>query len=313
MAISQFFRALFSHSTAPNTTDLSFGLLEQTAVKLLLRQKQWAQLEARVAQLSEEELTRLLDGLCLTDRYTLPLSQYLQAGTSDLRRLVAGIQQSFLAWQARGMGGGSSLTEKQIQGFLQHLHKAQEYLSHTFSSPQLQAEAYARLIRVEMGLSAADAAQQAFYACRELAPHHLLGHMHYFKLASPRWLGDQEILAEFVDEAPTAELHGLLQANFLVEMYSDLYNENTLTAKQELLQAHQNRINQLLPGTAPLDNNTLLAIYYNNYFACLNHILGYSDVRNAFLAALEGHITFYPWAYFGLDTPAAVQKLLPRR
>ncbi|MBF9238412.1 hypothetical protein I2I05_13485 [Hymenobacter sp. BT683] len=309
MKISQFFRTLLSKPTSDHTSDSSFGLIHSLKVDELLRNRQWMAFEATVAALPTDELTRLLDGLCATPNYTRELYHYQEAGESELQHLMAGIHDTFLAWEARSKVVAQELTEKQINGFAHYLAQAIIHLDRSFKNHHYQVEAHARLIRVHMGLNEPQDAQQAFFACRELVEDHLLGYMNYFKLAAPRWFGDAAVLAEFADEAPTTTLRQLLQANFLVERYSDFDLDNLLPAKDQLQAAYSRRINQLLPELKPLSADSLLAIYYNNYAACLHHALGNVSERNSFLLHVGPSITFYPWAYFGLDTPAAVRKL----
>ena len=312
--IVQFFRSLFSGATGP---DLSFGLFAASGAENLLRQQQWEKFEALATDLSSSELTRLVDGLCLMPQHATQLAQYQASGSSDLRYLMAGAHNTFLAWEARSLAAAKHVTEGQANGFAHYLSLAHQHLSRTFATATMQAEAYARLIRVLMGQSEPAEAQEAFFACRGLVPDHLLGHMNYFKLAAPRWFGDANALAEFVDGAPAPALRHLLQANFLVERYSDFdsdieESDNRLPAKTQLWQAYRSRIEQLLPLLQPLAGSSLLSIYFNNYAGCLHYVLGNVGERNHFLRALGSHITYYPWAYFGLETPAAVQKLNPK-
>ncbi|GAB2854084.1 tetratricopeptide repeat protein [Hymenobacter ruber] len=309
--IVQFFRSLFSKSATAGS-DVSFGLIANTGVEAMLQQRQWTLFEATLDALSTEDLTRLLDGLCLTPRYATVLQQYQSSGDSDLRHLTAGVHDTFLAWESRGKAAAKYVTEGQVKGFEHYLAQANQHLSRAFATSRFQAEAYARLIRVLMGMSEPQEAQQAFHDCIELVPDHLLGHMNYFKLAAPRWFGDAEVLAEFADGAPQPELRRLLQANFLVERYSDFgYEEQIGSAKDALHKEYQDRIDQLLPELKSIAAASLLAIYFNNYAACLYHVLGQSEERNLFLRELGSKITYYPWAYFGFETPAAVQKLSP--
>ena len=256
----------------------------------------------------------MVDGLCLMPQHAQLLAQYQASGNSDLRHLMAGAYNTFLAWEARSSAAAKHVTESQANGFAHYLSLAQQHLDRAFATATLQAEAHARLIRVLMGQSEPAEAQESFFACCELVPDHLLGHMNYFKLAAPRWFGKAEVLADFADDAPTPALRQLLQANFLVERYSDFDSDmaesgNRQPAKTQLWQEYRSRIEELLPMLQPLGGSSLLSIYFNNYAGCLHYVLGNVGERNRFLQTLGSHITYYPWAYFGLETPAAVQKL----
>lgn len=270
------------------------------------QQQRWDQLEATAATLPTDDLTRLLDGLCLTTEYAQALAKYQQARQSELCRLTAGVHATFIAWQIRGGAYAKYLGEGQAEGFLQHLNQAYEHLNYAFTTPAYQAEAAARTVRVAMGLSEPEVAREAFAHCTSLVPEHLQGHLFYFNILTPKWFGSEEELEDFVDRAPTPALHQLLQAMYLVELYNEVADSSEIV-KQKFRHDNARRI-QALTSLPPLAAQTLYAIYRNNYLAGLHHALGNAAARNEFLRQLGPASTYYPWMYFGLDW-LAVQKL----
>ena len=185
MAFFQQLRQLF---TSPTTSvqDLSFGLIDTLNVKALLQQKQWEQFEAEALALTTDNFTRLLDGLCLTATYSSLLAGYQQSGSSELQHLVAGTHATFLAWQARSAAYGRELSQQQKEGFATFLNEAYEHLNRPFTTSLLRAEAAARLVRVAMGLSEPELAQESFAYCLETEPTHLQGHLFYFNVRTPK-------------------------------------------------------------------------------------------------------------------------------
>ena len=305
MAFLQFVRTLFTGAAAP-AADLSFGLIEARGIRPLLEQQQWSAFEVLALCLASSDLTRLLDGLALSHAYAPLLAQYQQSGSSELRRLLAAVHETFLAWESRGGGGGASLSQAQVDGFVQHLEQAQAYLLEPFATPGLQAEAYARLVRVSMGLSDTEQLESAFEHCTALQPNHLQGHLFFFNAITPKWFGSEEVLQEFVDAAPDPALHSLLQAMYLTEQLFGVDDKSDVE-KKNLYDANASRIQESLTQQ-PLADDSLYAVYFNNYHACLNHVLGRPAARRQFLQVLCSRITANPWAYFGF-TPAAVRKM----
>ena len=305
MAFLQLVRTLFTGAAAP-AADLSFGLIEARGIRALLEQQRWAAFEELALGLASSDLTRLLDGLGLSHTYAPLLAQYQQSGSSELRRLLAAVHDTFLAWESRGGGGGASLSQAQIDGFVQHLEQAQTYLLEPFTVPSLQAEAYARLVRVSMGLSDTEQLEAAFEHCTALQPSHLQGHLFFFNAITPKWFGSEEVLQEFVDAAPDPALHKLLQAMYLSEQLFGI-DDKSDAEKKKLYDTNAGRIQESL-AQQPLADDSLYAVYFNNYHACLNHVLGRPAARHQFLQVLQGRITANPWAYFGF-TPAAVRKM----
>jgi hypothetical protein len=304
----QFLRKLLSTKKAE--PDLSFGLLTQVGIEPLLNSGQWAQLEATALALAGDDFTRLLDGLCLTHRYAAALKQYLAAGDSELRKLIQGVHNTFLAWESRGMLVASETSRQKFDGFAVYLEKAYENLNQPFANTKLQAEAAARLVRIGMGLGEIDLAKDAFELCTTLAPVHLMGHFNYMRTVSPWWHGSLANLAEFVDSITDPMLHQLFQVLYINEVHSFLAHEKSgAAATKKLRQDYQPRIDMILAGLKQAETNTLAGIYYNNYLAGLHHILGDKPARNQLLKLLGPNLTPYPWNYLGLAW-ADVQKLV---
>lgn len=274
----------------------------------MLQQQQWNQLEAVAVELMPDDLTRLLDGLCLTDTHSKALANYSRSGDSDFHRLAAGVHATYVAWQIRGGAYAKYTGKQQLEGFAKHLNTAQQHLTTSFGSATYQAEAAARTVRVSMGLSEPDLAREAFTHCLALAPAHLQAHLFYFNFLTPKWFGSEEVLEEFVEAAPTSALGQLLEAMYLTELFS-IHDDSSGAVQQQFRNQYDQQLAQLAARSRPLTDGSLYAVYFNNYLACLNHLLGHLAARNSFLQVLGRHITPYPWAYFGLDW-AAVQKLV---
>lgn len=288
--------------------DLSFGLIDKLGIKPMLEQKQWQAFEKLAIALPPDELTRLLDGLCLSEYYAPLLVHYQQNGDSEMRRLVAAVYATFRAWEARSGAYARELSRQQVDGFTHYLTQAHALLTPPFTEPALQAQASARLVRVAMGLSEPELAQAAYEQCVVLQPRHLLAHLFYFNVLTPKWFGDEEVLEDFVTTAAGAAVRDLLQAMYLVELQF-IVEDSTALAKADFKNTNQRRITDLL-AKKPLTEDSLYAIYFDNYLACLSHNLGELARRDQFLQALRGQITVNPWAYFGL-APQAVLKLSP--
>lgn len=307
MAFLQSLRSLFKGpGPAAPLNDLSFGLIDKLGIKPLLEQKQWPAFEKLAIELPPDELTRLLDGLCLSEYYAPLLAQYQQSGDSEMRRLVAAVYATFRAWEARSGAYARELSRQQVDGFTHYLTQAHAHLAPPFTELGLQAQASARLVRVAMGLSEPELAQAAYEQCVALQPRHLLAHLFYFNVLTPKWFGDEEVLEDFVTTASGAALRDLLQAMYLVELQF-IVEDSTATAKAHFKNANQRRITDLLAAEPPAEDS-LYAIYFNNYLACLSHNLKEMARRDQFLQALGSRVTTYPWAYFGL-APKAVRKL----
>ena len=287
--------------------DLSFGLIDSLEIRPIIQQKQWSNLEAIAAELATDDLTRLIDGLCLTNEYAQALTHYRQSGKSALHHLLVGVHDTFLAWQARGASYAKYLANKQIEDFAQHLGSAFEHLNRSFSHRSFEIEAAARTVRVAMGLSEPEIAKTAFYKCLQMVPDHLQAHLFFFNVLTPKWFGDEDALENFVDAAHTPALRNLLQAMYLVEMNNEVADSAAIV-KQKFSNDNIRRFEQVTQ-LKPLANKTLYATYLNNYLAGVHHVLDQPNTRNTFLRVLGPNVDAYPWMYFGLGWQD-VQKLV---
>lgn len=282
-----------------NYSDYSYGLIERLGIENMLQARQWTAFENLIYSLDSEDLTRLLDGLCLTDRYERFLKNYFSTEKSEIKQLISGAHNLYFAWKRRGANVGNSLTGKQVDGFTFYLEKSSQDFSHNFGSPILEAESLARLVRVYMGFSDTEAAQSAYLTATQLIPNHLLAHLNYFKITSPKWLGDLETMIIFVNQVEDTELKKLFQLMYLIEVYSDLFYSFSLTANSKFRKLYGQLIEEVLTNTTIPIGNSLLAIYTCNYLACLYQILGFRKEVLAIKPQLKGRRTSYPWAYFG--------------
>ncbi|GGG51664.1 hypothetical protein [Hymenobacter glacieicola] len=249
--------------------------------------------------LSSENLTRLIDGLCLSEAHGVLIKKYLSAADSEVRELIAGARNLHIAWERRGGNWGNTLSGEQIDGFGNYLQKAHENLSHRFSTAVLEAESFARLTRVYMGFSDIEAVQSSFQNASYLVNDHLLAHLNYFKAISPKWLGDVELLGRFVLNVEDKSLKNLLKLMYVVELYSDKYYSTYDEAKVNYEKAKFDYVSKILSDIHPLEDDSLIGIYTNNYIACLYRILGMQLKEIKMSKYLVARRTNYPWAYFG--------------
>jgi len=213
---------LYCHKFPGETGDYSFGLIKRYKVDNLLANRDWAGLEDAVNSLKDSELTRLLDGLCLCDRYDNELNEYLKNNSSDVRNLIAGTYYTHLAWKSRSGALAKHLNDEQVRGFFDYLEMADEVLPIHSNQNNIKVEAIARMIRVDLGFSRKEEAGERFTECTNIAPNHLGAHFNYFRILTWRWLGSDEELFNFSQSPSTPEMRTLLGLMYLIETRSDL-------------------------------------------------------------------------------------------
>jgi hypothetical protein len=295
-------RALFG---APAARDLSFGLLEARQLTPLVKQEKWDQIGQIALSVTSDELSRLLDGICLTEQFNKQILPLAKNPEPEFARLVLGAWYLYQAWQARSGLLAKDVSKSQMEGFEHYLLLARGLLGSPFATPAFLCEARARLVRVEMGLNEPDHAMTAFHQSIAVDARKFWAYHHVFKLASPKWLGSEEELVGYIQSVEDDALRHTLWLMFLVEMYSDADAEDEATALQRWYPAYRELLEEVLAQPQLPLNNTLVSIYANNNLAYLYHLVGEREKRNAILVALGGHFPPYPWDYFGIESDNA--------
>ncbi|AII52240.1 hypothetical protein N008_09650 [Hymenobacter sp. APR13] len=291
---------------APAARDLSFGLLEARQLTPLVKQEKWGQIGQIALSVTSDELSRLLDGICLTEQFNKQILPLAKDPEPEFARLVLGAWYLYQAWQARSGLLAKDVSKSQMEGFEHYLLLARGLLGGPFATPAFLCEARARLVRVEMGLNEPDHAMTAFHQSIAVDARKFWAYHHVFKLASPKWLGSEEELVGYIQSVEDDALHHTLWLMFLVEMYSDADLENESSALQRWYPAYRELLEEVLAQPQLPLNNTLVSIYANNNLAYLYHLVGEREKRNATLTALNGYFPPYPWDYFGIDAGSTV-------
>ncbi|WP_460581690.1 tetratricopeptide repeat protein [Hymenobacter luteus] len=290
--------SLFSDKN--NERDLSFGLNARYSIPALIQQQQWQQVETIAHGLTSDELSRLVDGICLTDRYNKNIQLFIRSADTDFSHLVAGAWYLYQAWQARTGKWAEDLSKSEVEGFFHYLQLARLQLGGSFEQDAYRCEARARLVRTEMGLSEPDKAIKAFQQSIALDDSKFWAYHHVFKLVSPKWLGDKNELVAYIESVEKEDIQYALWLMYLVEMYSDIEEEEN--APKRWYTEHSPLIQKILTQPKLPVDSSLVSVYANNNLAYLYHLLGEKEERNTILNQLVDRFPPYPWAYFGIES-----------
>ena len=286
-------------------TDESFGLIEKLGLEALINAGDWKAVENKVLQLPSDDLTRVMDGLCKQENLTVKVMDYLTTTPSEFQDVLAGNFHINRAWKIRSGSWAEEVGEDQWEGFFKHLNIAAERLNRTYASKKLELEGIARLIRVYMGGSDKEEAHEAYNHCKEIDPNHYLSNIAMHRILTPRWGGSTDEMVNFAASIDNSHLRGLIELSNLVEIYSDMYNENNdedeQVTKQRFYKEHDALIDKTLSSLEiPTDNSSMLAIDFKNHLACVYSILNMKKDRDQYLKEVDKNITSRPWCYFGM-------------
>lgn len=104
------------------------------------------------------------------------------------------------AWQARGGGWASEVTEQGWELFHERLSQARQELEQAIEINPLGWEAHANMIKVSMAMSLPqEITDEHFQAAIKLRPRFTQAYFNMFRALQPRWGGNQEELLDFAD------------------------------------------------------------------------------------------------------------------
>ena len=286
----------------PNSKSIAFGLPQVNMVKHLLKNHQYDAIIDIYNALKNDERTLLLDGISLQENTIDLVFQWYEKQSEDwLANLFVGVAYTFVAWKERSSRDAKYVSRSQFRGFRENLIEANNCLSKSIALKADEAETYARLIRVNMGLSNKEAAQNHFQTLCTLDAYHLGGHMFMANLLAPKWLGSFEEMKNFAEQFCPAQNNDLRYVVFLmfaVQNFVDLCDENEYTAEKIFIKEYKKRILQDYSQFDISKISSLQRYHLHNYFSYLFLMLGKNKLRNKEIDLIGDHVSFFPWAYY---------------
>lgn len=288
-----------------NTKSIAFGLPQVQEVNQFIENEDFNAIAALYMSLNSDEKSLLLDGVARNDNNIDLLHKWHSLQPEEwIANLFAGEAYAFVAWRERTGQDAEYLTDSQIEGFFENLEQANTCLSKANLLKPKEAEIYARLIRVKMGLSEKEKAQNCFDTLVSIEPNHLCGHLFMVNLLAPKWLGSFEEMKTFASqfESPQKnDLRYVVFMHFAMQHFVDLSYKNENTAEKIFKKTYHNTIKKAYQQFEIPSIPSLHRYYLHNYFSYLFYLLDENKLRNKEIDLVGNHISLFPWAYAEVD------------
>jgi hypothetical protein len=296
--------------------DLSLGYQRLDEFKTYLLKANYSSFETEYEKLSWDAKPLLNEGIALNETMAPVIEKWVaQRPDSYIALLFAGVSKTCLAWIARTAVRGAAVSEKRGMMFLSLLEEAHAHLTKADTINPDDAEICARMIRVCMGLGVdTNIVYSYFDAAAALVPNHLMAHLMMINFLNPKWRGSLEEMQAFATERREetgSSLLVTLQLFSIAEewLYYDMNEEpekkkaffNQPALKAEVLALYNAYIEEA--------DGSLLIPYVYNYFAFLFYKLNEKQQAAELIKKIPGKMTVYPWAYIGVESNTALQKL----
>jgi len=214
------------------------------------------------------------------------------------------------AWAARGSGGAGTVNQDQANQFFNYLQEAEGSLRTLLNISPDYVEAYALLIRIQMGLGNMDESWSLYNEAKKIEPGRLDFGLAMLVQLTEKWGGSHEQMFKFAREEvvagkPEFSAGLLVAAHYeywltLDGKESDRYYKDK-SIKKELLDAIGTIAEIKSDHDFSSRHQKMLA--QNCIAFCYLHLNEKKKARKVFRAIGE-HYTNYPWKYMD-DKPAA--------
>lgn len=292
--------ALWYIRTFQKGIDESFDLLGKFKLKADISRGDWQAVENKMSTLSPDEFSRVISELCSGKILKDEISAFLKTPETEFRNLIAGCYYTSVGYLTRSGAWANELSDNQISGMYDYMELAEEQFAKKYDNELYRLEAEGRMVGVQMLAGSKEDATYFFDRAKTGDPKHWLAHYRFFRVSTPRWGGSNEEMLSLINSTKDKPLRDMLRAMTLVEIFSDLYNEDEETAVAKFEEEWYPLIDEALKN-APIQNaDTITNIYAKNYMAMVYNILRMYRERDQLIGELSGRFTQHPWAYWGM-------------
>lgn len=296
--------------------DLSFGYKRLPEFTGYLKKKNFAQLEEAYEGLRWDEKTILNEGIGLDEQYESQIIDWVnQRPDSYVANLFAGVSKTRHAWIARTAAPAKHVNDDAGNKFLTLLEEAADYLKKADEINPDDAEICARTIRVYMGLGINEETVASYFAAAaSLQPVHLMAHLMMINYLAPKWFGSIEAMYRFADDR-IQETGSTLLVTLKLFAYTEEWLYYSMNGDDEKYKNFFSRpdvkknIATLYNEYEEQEEGKLLIPYVYNYFAFLFWKMSYKEKAREIIKKIPGKMTVYPWAYIGIESNEALQRL----
>lgn len=294
LGIFIFYKWLNTHKKVDYTFNNN-AIVEIDAVK---KNKNYSELESRIASLNSDVLTQTLDHLGLSEKEKFFLEWRNNAFNKDIAELALGVHYLHQAWRKRGHSVASEVSKEGIDGFQFYQDKAFEQLHKIADHSKYACEAYTRLIRAHMGYGQVDEAAEYFEKAIEKDPDKLWAYLAYSEVIQPKWGGNNELIADLLQRLPARRLiQQIVELKLITDslLAEESYFEESLEsvserAKKLLLQIDKELMQQ--------KETSVHRYVLFGYLFILSDKLGMDIFSKKYLTRINNNFALYPFGIF---------------
>lgn len=293
-------------------------------INRLLSESQWDELEQLLKSLPANERYHVVQTVVEVKGRPKPLDLWLEhRPRSVMAHIVSGHHLIKWAWEARGSGVASTVTNEGIEHFFQRLFLAKDTLEKAIKLENKYADPYVGLITIAMGTGVERDQLWEYFAKALLhTKDHYYAHTSMINALAEKWGGDEHEMFSVAykasfnakDNSPLAGIIAVAHVEQWLYLHMcDLDEEADAYFKQQKVRQGLLDAYKKIAGCSLESNEHVEAL---NVFAFCFYHAGLYPIAKEVVEKLGPNFVEYPWIYCGepflatFDTAFAVEHVL---
>ena len=272
-----------------------------------LRNSKWLELEAYLKHMESNDRNRVIESVIEVDGRPKALDKWLgERPHSAMAHIVSGLHYIHWAWEARGGGLGSTVSDKGIGLFFERLFMAKEQLERAIELENKYADPYVGLMTIAMGTGIEREAIWSYFAKALVhCENHYSAHSSMINAVAEKWGGEEGEMFVVAHQAASKAKEGSHLAGIIAEAHIEqwLYLLMCEEDEQAAIYFREQSVRDDLRNAYEKIRKTGLETAehiqaFNNYAFCF-YMADLNSLAKEVIVKLDGNYVEHPWDYLG--------------
>lgn len=290
----------------PKTKLLDFSSSEQVLnIKKNIKEGDWDTVEDHLKRMTSNKRYRVIQTVVDVKGRPKEYDQWIEERPgSAMAHIVSGHHLIQWAWEARGSGVGSTVTNKGIQLFYERLLQARELLETSIALENKYADPYVGLITIAMGTEFdRELLWEYFAKALSHSKQHYGAHTSMVTALAEKWGGEESEMFSVAYKASTNAsiddpLAGVVAVAHIEKwLYLGMCNLDTQAERYFKQSKVRDELEQAYSKIANSSLETMEHIDAINAFAFCFYMAGMNSRATELMEKLDGNFVEYPWLY----------------
>jgi len=272
-----------------------------------LQNSQWLELEAYLKHMESNDRHRVIESVIEVEGRPKALDKWLdERPHSAMAHIASGLHYIHWAWEARGGGLGSTVSDKGIGLFFERLFMAKEQLERAIELENKYADPYVGLMSIAMGTGIEREEIWSYFAKALVhCENHYSAHSSMINAVAEKWGGEEGEMFVVAHQAASKAKEGSHLAGIIAEAHIEqwLYLQMCEEDEQAAIYFREQSVRDDLRNAYEKIRKTGLESAehiqaFNNYAFCF-YMADLNSLAKEVITKLDGNYVEHPWDYLG--------------